>query len=293
MLYLPFHKYYLTVDGENATNLHALIPNSYGLAPGSLVELSGVTIGRVDAVTLTPNAQVMVDLAIQESYSELVKVGSKLKISSQLGLDTVISGARLELVPGEATGLRMQNGDEIAILAPQSLQDLVEEFELEALAQQVKSIVANLETVTTSIADQQQSIGNTLANIERITANTATASAELGPLMAQMETTIDSANRTLHTVDSSVREMTDPAVDLIKASEQTLITTESVMTNLQPTLDTLPGLLQSADQAVQSLNFLSVKLANHWLLGGQGELESIQPQLQFPYDASLYEMPEN
>jgi len=271
VVYLLLHQSYLGSQKDNWIDLHSELSNSFGLAPGTLIELSGVTIGNVETVTLRDDARVEIGLTIDNRYQNLLRLGSQLNISSAIGLDTVISGVRMELVPGDDEVL-LKSGDPIDIVAPQSFDEIIESLELEGMADQAKQIVSSLETIMGGIADSN---AETMALLSNANGISATLNQQLPLLMEQLNTTLQSAQTMIAGVGKEVAgvggelaSISAPTKELLATANTTLETSSDLLQELRPSLQQLPATIDSLEQTLVTVERLTRQLSHHWLLGG-------------------------
>lgn len=271
VIYLLLHQNYLGSRKGQWIALHSELPNSFGLAPGTLIELSGVTIGNVEEVTLREDAQVAVSVLIDNQYQNLLRGGSYLTISSAIGIDTVLSGVRMELVPGGGEFLLASDG-RINIVPPQSFDEILEKLNLEDVAAQVQHILTSVETIMAGLADSSADIQATLKNVSSMTAE---LEQELPGTLQNINTLLQTTTSGVQEAESQIAAISSPAISLLGTAENAFATADSaintsnqILLDLQPSLQRLPGTVDTVDQLLVSLDRLTRQLSKHWLLGG-------------------------
>ncbi|GAA3947592.1 MlaD family protein [Allohahella marinimesophila] len=288
-LYLLLQQTYSQSQKLGWIQLESLLSNSFGVKPGTLIELSGVTIGQVGDVRLRKDARVEIDTLIDDQYAQLLKIDSKLQVSSALGLDTVLSGSSLELIPGTSDQL-LDNGGSIAIVEPKSIDQIMDEMKLEELATQIQTIVANLETITSNLAAQQTEVSVALANMSAFTGELVVIAEDIPALLKSVNHTLGSFDSSLDNLDVAINSFAEPAATLMLTSDRFMMSAEQSMQALQPTLEAMPSVLSSANQTMLALNKLTTQVSNHWLLGGEGaSTEDSALRHRLLSDDSLYD----
>ena len=287
--YLFLQQFYFVADKKNWISVRSIISNSHGLSKSTLIELSGVTIGNVESVTLREDATVEVIALIDHDYQSLLHDDSQLKINSQLGLDSVLSGTGLEFVPGQS-GQLLADGSTIEIVEPKSLSQMMDEMQLQDLAEKVQSIVSNLEKVTSNIAARQQDMADAMKHMGEFSGELVTISRGIPELLGNVNATTVQLQSTLHSLDQNVSTAVAPAVELMNTSNSAVAGVETTLKVLQPTLEQLPALLMTADQAAQSVDSLTRSLNDHWLIGGEGPHSlGVSDHVELMADNELYQ----
>ncbi len=289
VLYLILLNTYFRSQKNDWIALHSQLGNSYGVTSGTLIELSGVTIGNVESLSLQPNAQVEMTLLIDNQYADLLRQDSRLKITSQLGLDTVLSGVRLALLPGASTEL-LENNDQIDIVVPKGFDQIIQNLKLDELTLQAQSIVTSLELLFAGLADSRGDMAALTHNANLFSVQLTEAGAQLPQILSDASSTLAAIQTSLETLDQSIAAVMNPAEQLILSTHQTMLSADKVLVDIQPALQQLPELLLTANQSVESLDKLSRQLSRHWLLGGDsaGDEDFVMPRLILPTDESLY-----
>ncbi|NYF79272.1 MlaD family protein [Granulicella arctica] len=137
--------------------------NAAGIKEGAPVNLQGVTIGNVKAVTVVANparklTPVRVVMKIDKKYAADVKEDSKASLTTVgvLG-DTVV-----DINSQVATGLPMQDGDELKTLETPSITDVVKASQ--GTIEQLNVILAKMNTVVDNLQAGKGSVGQLINN---------------------------------------------------------------------------------------------------------------------------------
>ncbi len=267
VLYLVLQQTYFQSQKTDWLRLNSVLNNSFGLNQGTLIELSGVTIGNVESVVLRPDAQVEVTVLFDDEYAGLLSVDSKLKVNSRLGLDTVLSGVRLELVPGQAEQ-KLANNASIQIMEPKSLDQVMEEMKLEELARQLQAIIGNVEKLTSDLAGRRGDIAVAMENMGEFSGQMVRIG-ELAPdVLANADATMRALQDSLRKLNRTVDTLLSPTSELMASTSKVMAATHETLKSLQPSLQQMPELLATTNEAMLSVNQISHQLSHHWLLGG-------------------------
>jgi phospholipid/cholesterol/gamma-HCH transport system substrate-binding protein len=137
--------------------------NSAGLKTGAAVELQGVTIGTVKAVTIDNSPErkltpVKVVMKLDDKYSSSLKKDSKASLSTVgvLG-DTVV-----DINSQFAVGPRLQDGDELKTTETPSLTDVVKASQ--GTIESLNVILAKMNVIVDNIQSGKGSVGQLINN---------------------------------------------------------------------------------------------------------------------------------
>lgn len=265
----------------------AQLNTTYGIDTNASVTLSGVLIGHVSDVRLTDEAKVEVTLQLDGNYQAFYRQGSSVKINSQLGLDTVISGNGMIFVPA-LEGEALQSGDTIDVIEPKSFDDLVAEWEVEKLVGQVRGIVQNLEQITSNFEANQGELVQTLKNLNQFTAELNKTTKSIPELLSQVQGTLAQTQQTIAQIGGAAASVEPELVKTLQESQQLMAKIAQTTAATQPSVAQLPKLMQSVENTSDGARKLLYSLDNHWLMGNKEQTE-LAPQLPVhPFDDTLY-----
>jgi ABC-type transporter Mla subunit MlaD len=304
VLYLVLQQTYFQSQRTHWIQLNSVLSNSFGLSKGTVIELSGVVIGNVDSVLLRPDAKVEVTVLVNDEYAHLLSEDSRLKINSALALESVLSGVRLEFVPGVSEQM-LTNGDSIEILEPKSLGQIVEEMKLEELAKQLQNIVANVDKLTSDLADQREDLVVTMENLRTFSGQTVKIGDQVSDFLLGLDKSNQALQAGLNQLNQTIKNLDEPASEALVSfnqsmtsagealisAKQVMASADEALVSLRPALDKMPELLATTNNALLSINQLSQTLSKHWLLSGDGGAdESLTGASgsRLPSDKTLY-----
>ena len=268
VVYLAIHQTYFQAQKKDWLTLKATVAETFGLAPGTLVELSGVTIGNVEALVLGRDAAVRLTILIDDQYADFMRLDSVLEVNSQLGVDAMLSGVGLTLVPGEQLEL-LSDGDSISIQEPKSLDQMMAELKIEELAADAQAIVDHVATITGAVASQQDVLVATLQHVNQLTAALVALTEEMPAVLGSVDATLNALEKTLDGVNQEVLALTAPLEANLASSDELMRTSTATIASLEPALQELPSLMNYSKQVMWSVDRLSRQLAQHWLFGGE------------------------
>lgn len=268
----------------------ATLSSSFGLSVGSPVKINGVNVGRIDSIELNEQGNVALVLVMQREYDALYRIGSRLKIDSTLAIDNVLSGTAIAFLPGHSG--QLQNDALLETEEPRSLQNLMQEWNVQALAQKVADILVNLDKIVSNVSDNQDSLTQSLENVAKLTSSMTEASQQLPAVLSQMQ-------RTMQVMESSLRQGTDTINDnmttfagVAEQSAELMESMNTIAVNIEPTVAEMPETQALLNNLLTEVNGLTRQLRQHWLLQGT-EPVSVPVKLPennglFPPDETLY-----
>ena len=269
----------------------ANLSSSFGLTVGSPVKINGVNVGRIDDIRLGEQGQVALDLVMQREYQALYRAGSRLKIDSTLAIDNVLSGAAIAFIPWPAG--QLQNGALLAAEEPRSIQDLMQEWDIQALSQKVADILVNLDKIVTNVSDNQDSLTTSLENVAALTSSMTKASEQLPDVLNQMQRTMQVMENTLQEGSQTVNDNIATFAGVAEQSAQLMESINTIAVSMEPTVAEMPETQALLNNLLFEVNGLTRQLRQHWLLQG-GEPAPVPgkgPENNglFPPDESLYD----
>jgi phospholipid/cholesterol/gamma-HCH transport system substrate-binding protein len=236
--------------------------NSAGLKTGAAVELQGVTIGTVKAVTIDNSPErkltpVKVVMKLDDKYATSLKKDSKASLSTVgvLG-DTVV-----DINSQFAVGPRLQDGDELKTTETPSLTDVVKASQ--GTIESLNVILAKMNVIVDNIQSGKGSVGQLINNPDLynkadktvdelllLEKNLNAGRGSIGKLMTddtlynRLNDTVDKLNSIANSVSSG------------KGTAGMLLKDDSVYKNLNSTLAHANSILQQADEGKGGLGLM-------------------------------------
>jgi phospholipid/cholesterol/gamma-HCH transport system substrate-binding protein len=223
--------------------------NAAGLKDGAAVNLEGVTIGSVKAISVSHDAArkltpVRVLMKIDSKYDYALHTDSKAALTTMgvLG-DTVV-----DINSQTATGPKLQDGDELKTLETPSLTDVVKASQ--GTIEQLNVILAKMNTIVDNIQTGQGSVGKlindpdlynkldaTVANLNKIEEGLNAGQGTVGKLLKddQMYDRLNATSLKLDQIASGLQGG--------KGTAGKLLTDDTLYTNLNETLTRMNSLL--------------------------------------------------
>jgi phospholipid/cholesterol/gamma-HCH transport system substrate-binding protein len=242
--------------------VHTYFENAAGLKVGASVNLQGVTIGTVKAVTVAADparklTPVEVFMKIDSRYQRLLHTDSKVTLATQgmLG-DTLV-----DINSQYATGPELQDGAELQTLETPSLNDVVKASK--GTIQSVNQILAKVNTLVDGLQKGQGTAGKlltdqklysdtdaTVTQLRTLTTNLNQGRGTVGKLL-----TDDSLYRRLDATVAKFQNIAD-SLDAGQGTAGKLLKDETLYNNLNATLAHANSIMADADAGKGALGMI-------------------------------------
>jgi phospholipid/cholesterol/gamma-HCH transport system substrate-binding protein len=236
--------------------------NSAGLKTGAAVDLEGVTIGTVKAVTIDNSPErkltpVKVVMKLDDKYSSSLKKDSKASLSTVgvLG-DTVV-----DINSQFAVGPRLQDGDELKTTETPSLTDVVKASQ--GTIESLNVILAKMNVIVDNIQSGKGSVGQLINNPDLynkadktvdelllLEKNLNAGRGSIGKLMTD-DTLYNRLNGTADKLETIANSLSSG-----KGTAGMLLKDDSMYKNLNSTLVHANSILEQADEGKGGLGLM-------------------------------------
>lgn len=271
-------------DGENKEYDIFFKQSVNGLAKGSSVNYSGVPSGQVEKIELWKRDPSFVKVRISVKDGTPVLQGTTATIAgvgftgvSEIVLDGAVKGAAPIVCPAENTPAACPDGVPVIPTKPGALGELLNNAPqlLERLStlterltellndknqQSIAGILANVERVSSSLADRSPEIAATLAEARIAVQRTGVAVEQIGnlaattdkmlneegrPLLGDLRKSVQAATRSIDTLDKTIGEA-QPGVHTF--STQTMPEVNQLVRDLREMSRAFRGVAEKLDQ---------------------------------------------
>jgi phospholipid/cholesterol/gamma-HCH transport system substrate-binding protein len=266
---------------DNSNKLFVVYENVAGLAPSAPVTLNGLTIGKVNSISINPDGKLLVELHITTDFpiskSSIAEIydsglvggrqiaikpnlldknytvsGDYLQASSKLGLTDALA-QQLEPLQAKIQQL-LENADVLFsnvndILDTQTRQNL--KNSIASLNTTLSEFSVASKSINELLADNKSKLNSTLKNVDKVSGNFATISDSLAK--ANLGQTVRNLEKTLAKVDKIMAELEQGNGTMGK-----LIKDETMYTNFAKTSKELELLLQ--DLRLNPTRYVNVSL---------------------------------
>ena len=166
----------------NTFSIYADYKNVSGLQLGNAVRFGGINVGTVDDIAIKNDSTIRVSLILQSKVRRYIKNDSRATISS----DGLMGDKLIEVSSGSDSGKPVANGGAVIAVNPMNMDRLV--TKLSGIAENAESITGDLADIFSKMNNGEGTLGR-LLNDDKLSRN--------------LETTIESANKTVKTIDKA------------------------------------------------------------------------------------------
>src|SRR5438034_5010252 len=131
---------------EEKYRLHAMVHHSHGLGPGAAVLVSGIPIGKVDAVEFTEDGTIDVTLLLLSKYQDKVREDSEASVTSS---SLFVGQPQVEIAMGSRSKTILYDGATIHTVEPRDLAELV--TEVEPVLESVQRTMLHVDEITKDV----------------------------------------------------------------------------------------------------------------------------------------------
>jgi len=222
---------------DHAIYFHAYMDNAQGINTETLVNVSGIEVGKVSAIDITDENKIHITFFVYQSFAKLIRQDSHGSLS------------KLSLI-GNATIIISAGNPKLSLLAPNSTLQLDEPVTTDELIESIKPVISNLESTIADLAqlikaidpkalhNSNQSLSIILKNIEHISHALVSGEGSLGKALydpkqaTQITQLLNAFIKTLNSIEQRANE----AQPLINSLEETVQGVQKVW----PLSSTLP-----------------------------------------------------
>lgn len=259
---------------ENKVYYEAYLKNAQGMSTESVVNISGIEVGRVTAIDIAEDHRIRLTLFIYQRYHDLVRVDSRASVSKL----SVLGKAAIEISAGSPQKPLLAEGAALSIDEPLSIDELIASFT--PVVKKLEQIVDNTSALTSAIKPAEvqgmsRDLAVTAKNLRTITDQIASGKGTLGRMLYDKTMEQDVANAvkslesTLGKVDQSMTEM-EPFVrnsNLLAVESRALVGQMSAtMGAVNVELQQLPEMVNRMQTLLDETNRTLEGMQNIWPL---------------------------
>lgn len=190
--------------------VHAYFDQVQGLSTGSVVSLSGVTVGNVETITFLPEKNSLdVKMKINKEFMDRLRQGSQVEIRTQGAL----GDKYVFIIPGEPSAALIKDGEVLDIAKATDLLGIISERGSET--NKIFDIINELHKMTAAMNADNRLV-RIMGHMETASTNLSQASKDTQKLVAQMN-----AHNTGDKLGKSIEKM-DAILTKIDKGEGTL-----------------------------------------------------------------------
>ncbi|WP_413558772.1 MlaD family protein [Bdellovibrio sp. HCB209] len=179
---------------KSYVNLHAHFDQVQGLAEGSVVSLSGVTIGNVQKINFLSEKNALdVVMRVDKEYTARIREGSQVEIRTQGALGDKF----VFIIPADPRNPEIKDGAILEVAKPTDLIGVISERGSEA--GKLFDVINEMYKIAKSMNDNDR-LGKIMANFESTSANLSKVSGDASKIMNQLNEG-NSGEKLKHTIN--------------------------------------------------------------------------------------------
>lgn len=217
----------------------AYLSNAQGISTESAVRVSGIRVGRVTAIGLSPDNRIHIRFYVLERFRNLVRADSRAALSKL----SFVGNAAIEIGAGSPTAPLLAEGAVLAVEEPMSIDELIAD---------IKPVVEKAGEAIERVADLVQAIDP--AAVHGTTNDLARTAANLRAASEQVVAGRGALGRVFY--DERLAERIDGSVAALQA---TLEQAHARLAQLQPVLSGARGVTGESKEFARRLNELAVQ----------------------------------
>lgn len=282
---------------EDKITLNTYLTKAEGISTETKVKISGIEVGKVTGLDISPDHRIHVKLIVYKRYQSLLRSDSR----GSLGKLSVLGNSVIDITAGSTDQPMLADGATLAIEEPLSVDELL--AQLTPVVKNIESSVQRFSAIMQQIEPQQvaniaSNLDASASNIRDLTAKLNSNNGTLGMVInepafqQQFSNTIVSIDHAFKQMDKRLQELESTSVNASKASsdfpviaaefKQMLNNTNTMMTTLNIELKQLPDLVTRMNVLMEETDRLMQGINNSWLFSSeegrlQRKLIGVQP----------------
>ena len=232
---------------DNSNKLFVVYENVAGLATSAPVTLNGLTIGKVNSITINPDGKLLVELHITTDFPI-----SKSSIA-EIYDSGLVGGRQIAIKPNLLDKNYTVSGDYLQASSKLGLTDALAQ-QLEPLQAKIQELLVNADAMFTNVNDildtqTRQNLKNSIASLNITLSEFSVASKNINELLVENKSKF---NNTLKNVDKVTGNFATISDSLAKANlgqtvrnlEKTLAKVDKIMAELEQGNGTMGKLIK-------------------------------------------------
>lgn len=226
---------------QSKFTLHGYIHNAQGISTDTPVTASGLFVGTVSAIAITPDNRIALTMKILEKYHKLIREDSRAELSKL----SVLGSSAINISAGSPDKPVIPDGANITLEEPLSVDQIM--AQVAPALQDVKTTLARIDAMSQQIAPRE--VGEVVHNL-------AVVSANLKSISAQIASGHGAAGKLLYdpATERNVTGAVDSLAATLKETQTSLKTIQPLLNNANAASAELPALIGQSRKLVAQLN---------------------------------------
>lgn len=232
---------------DNNNKLYVIYENVAGLAPSAPVTLNGLTIGKVNSITINPDGKLLVELHITTDFPI-----SKSSIA-EIYDSGLVGGRQIAIKPNLLDKNYTVSGDYLQASSKLGLTDALAQ-QLEPLQAKIQQLLENADVLFSNVNDildtqTRQNLKNSIASLNTTLSEFSLASKSINELLAENKSKLNSTLKNVDKVSGNFATISDSLAkanlgQTVKNLEKTLAKVDKIMSELEQGNGTMGKLIK-------------------------------------------------
>lgn len=221
---------------EDYFEVFGVLKTAEGLAKETVIKVSGVEVGHVSGLEITPNNDIKVTLRIFERYHSLLRADSEI-VTGGMGA-TFFGKSNLEITAGSPDKPLIEKGSFLKVQQSNSVEDVVTEAKI--ALDKINTIIDDVYVIIDNV--HPESISNTLLSLQEASKNIEQLTVQINSAQGPLNTLIhdEALKKNLQMVGTNLQEATQSF--------------ESIANKLDYDANQIPLIMQKIQSAVDETN---------------------------------------
>lgn len=232
---------------DNSNKLFVVYENVAGLAPSAPVTLNGLTIGKVNSISINPDGKLLVELHITTDFPIAKTSIAEIYDSGLVG------GRQIAIKPNLLDKNYTVSGDYLQASSKLGLTDALAQ-QLEPLQAKIQQLLENADVLFSNVNDildtqTRQNLKNSIASLNTTLSEFSVASKSINELLADNKSKLNSTLKNVDKVSGNFATISDSLAkanlgQTVKNLEKTLAKVDKIMAELEQGNGTMGKLIK-------------------------------------------------
>ena len=232
---------------DNSNKLFVVYENVAGLATSAPVTLNGLTIGKVNSITINPDGKLLVELHITTDFPI-----SKSSIA-EIYDSGLVGGRQIAIKPNLLDKNYTVSGDYLQASSKLGLTDALAQ-QLEPLQAKIQELLVNADAMFTNVNDildtqTRQNLKNSIASLNITLSEFSVASKNINELLVENKSKFNNTLKNVDKVTGNFAPISDSLAKVnlgqtVKNLEKTLAKVDKIMAELEQGKGTMGKLIK-------------------------------------------------
>lgn len=232
---------------DNSNKLFVVYENVAGLAPSAPVTLNGLTIGKVNSISINPDGKLLVELHITTDFPIAKTSIAEIYDSGLVG------GRQIAIKPNLLDKNYTVSGDYLQASSKLGLTDALAQ-QLEPLQAKIQQLLENADVLFSNVNDildtqTRQNLKNSIASLNTTLSEFSVASKSINELLADNKSKLNSTLKNVDKVSGNFATISDSLAkanlgQTVRNLEKTLAKVDKIMAELEKGNGTMGKLIK-------------------------------------------------